>query len=425
MKKDLIQKKEKIRFLGIPVGRRVYLPASIKTYLFGIKVGKRKYNAVQEKIIERQKYVFAKEDCKELLIVNSDSIGDYILSRNFLREIKNSEKYKDYKIVLLGSEKYKDFAEYLDTDVVDKFLWMPDRPQEKSLQEQEQIRDDLHKKQGMKHYYDTIIFSSFNSSWKKNAHNVILSQVLFRENIIHNDYPIPSISCNEFLMYTHVYTNYNAATMFDFDLSKGFFEDLLEKEIPIKYPYIEGDKINSNCNLIKDIKNDYVAINPCAYNNFRMWHLENWSQIIQYLANEKKLDVILVCSQGEKEYCEQLAELSDIKNIKVFAGLSVSDLLSVLNSAQLYIGQDSGIFHVAAALNIRALCLSSGMEYFRFMNYPKECENIRVIFPIGVEEWINKNIETNLSLVKTVNCFHINALKVRQVKEQIDAFLKA
>jgi len=44
MRNELIQETEKIKFLGIPVGRRVYLPESIKTYLFGIRMGKRKYD---------------------------------------------------------------------------------------------------------------------------------------------------------------------------------------------------------------------------------------------------------------------------------------------------------------------------------------------------------------------------------------------
>ena len=107
------------RFLNIPVWKKVKKLNKNKYYLLGIKIYKNKIQKntndnVQTKIryVEQRKYILVSEtSSKELLIVNTDSIGDYILFRNFLKEIKNSEKYKDYKIVLLGCEKYKDFAE--------------------------------------------------------------------------------------------------------------------------------------------------------------------------------------------------------------------------------------------------------------------------------------------------------------------------
>ena len=39
---------------------------------------------------------------KTLLIVKTDGIGDYVLFRNFLGIIRSSDKFKDFKITLLG-----------------------------------------------------------------------------------------------------------------------------------------------------------------------------------------------------------------------------------------------------------------------------------------------------------------------------------
>lgn len=431
MKKELIQKTEKIRFLGIPVGRRVYLPESIKTYLFGVRMGKRKANVKcyinpnQEKIqiVEQRKYILVKEGLKEMLIVNSDSIGDYILFRNFLREIKKSEKYKDYKIVLLGNEKYKDFAEYLDSDVVDKFLWMPARPQTLSDADLEKARCDLHNRQGMKHYYDTIVFCSFNSMPKRKAHNHLVSGIIFENKIIHCDELNPHRNCGEMLEYTHIYMNYKGANNFEFNINKDFFEDLLQKEIDLKYPCIEESKISFKYPSLLNRKSEYVVINPCAYDNYRMWHRNNWMEIVRYLRQEKGYDVLIVCSADEKAYCQQLVDDVDLDGVEVLAGLPVKHLLAVLKLAKMYIGQDSGVFHVAAALNIRALCLSAGNAYFRFMNYPKERKNIRVLFPIGTEEWINDNNKEFPALVRNINVFYINCIRVDKVEEQIDNLL--
>ena len=40
---------------------------------------------------------------KSLLLIRLDAIGDYILFRNFIEELKKDEKYKHYSITLLGN----------------------------------------------------------------------------------------------------------------------------------------------------------------------------------------------------------------------------------------------------------------------------------------------------------------------------------
>ncbi len=417
------------RFLGLPIWKKIRLGEKTKYYLLGIRIFKKQKLKIQEiekvQYIEQRKYIVIDADTpKEILIVNSDSIGDYILFRNFLKEIKLSEKYKNYKLVLLGCEKYKNFAEYLDNDIIDKFLWIPQRPQNLSAKELEKIRCDLHNKQGMKHFYDTIIFPSFNSMDKRIAHNTLLSGVVYKYCCIHNNGVNPNRNCNDLLSFTHVYTNYDASNMFEFELNKLFHEDLLEKKIELQYPYIEDDKINLECEFIKNAAKEYVVINPCAYDVYRMWHRNNWIDVIRYIYNKLNLDVVIVCGANEKIYCENLIQDTHIKDIKLLSGLPVSQLLAVLKLAKLYIGQDSGVFHIAAALNIRALCLSAGNAYFRFMNYPKNRTNIKVLFPIGTEKWINDNNKEFPALVRNINVFYINSIRTDKVIDAINELLE-
>ena len=50
-----------------------------------------------------------------LLLIRIDAIGDYILFRNYIEVLKNSAKYKDYKITLVGNIAWKSIAEELDS----------------------------------------------------------------------------------------------------------------------------------------------------------------------------------------------------------------------------------------------------------------------------------------------------------------------
>ena len=59
-----------------------------------------------------------------LLITRLDSIGDYVLFRNYLAFLKQSKKYKDYSITLCGNIIWKDIAESFDSDVVNDFIWI-------------------------------------------------------------------------------------------------------------------------------------------------------------------------------------------------------------------------------------------------------------------------------------------------------------
>ena len=392
---------------------------------------KRKYKLIkqsassvsqQEKItikteIKKETVYIVPPQKRNVLIIFLDAIGDYILFRNFLSEIRESSKFKDYTITLLGCEKFKDFALYCDGNVVDKFLWVPHRSQNMSLEQWEKIRKDLHEQQGMNHYYDTIILASYNSAGKREVIEYFLKYVVSREKIIYVEWRNPKIhDPNNFLNYTYVYVNHaNAFEKFEFDLNKDFWEDILGKKISLSYPKIQLENIQSD--YIHPEKK-YIVINPCAQDKYRMWNIQNYVELIQYFT-KKDFHIILCCAKSEESYCKQLAEKC-LADIEIRAGLSVPDLLATLKSSALYIGQDSGCFHIAAACDIKALCLSAGNAYFRFMNYPRNRQNIKILFPYGIEEEIKKNPQ----LVVDHKGFFINSIKVKNVIFEAEKLLQ-
>ncbi|WP_374167011.1 glycosyltransferase family 9 protein [Arcticibacter sp. MXS-1] len=61
---------------------------------------------------------------RRILLVKIDAIGDYILFRNFLEVVKNSEKFKGYEIELLGNVSWKDLALEYDGNTVSQFYFI-------------------------------------------------------------------------------------------------------------------------------------------------------------------------------------------------------------------------------------------------------------------------------------------------------------
>ena len=61
---------------------------------------------------------------KTLLIVKLDAIGDYLLFRNFLEDIRKSKKFSEYHITFCGNNIWKELSESLDKSTVDEFIWV-------------------------------------------------------------------------------------------------------------------------------------------------------------------------------------------------------------------------------------------------------------------------------------------------------------
>lgn len=60
---------------------------------------------------------------KVLFVWRNDLIGDYIVSRSFLQLIKNTEKFKNYKVVLLVNIALKDLVLEFDSKYVDEIIF--------------------------------------------------------------------------------------------------------------------------------------------------------------------------------------------------------------------------------------------------------------------------------------------------------------
>jgi len=85
------------------------------------RIVKRLYSLL-ETIWLKRPLIFIKK--RTLLILRLDSIGDYILFRNFIPYLKTSEKYKNYKITLCGYLWWKELSENLDAKYISEFIWV-------------------------------------------------------------------------------------------------------------------------------------------------------------------------------------------------------------------------------------------------------------------------------------------------------------
>ena len=104
-----------------------------------------------------------------------------------------------------------------------------------------------------------------------------------------------------------------------------------------------------------------LVIAPITNWKRKNWPLESYKKLInKLLIKEKKYfsSVILLGSEDENINCDKLKKSLCNINVFNFAGLiKVLEIYELLKLCKLFIGNDSGLTHLAAASNIKTLAL--------------------------------------------------------------------
>jgi ADP-heptose:LPS heptosyltransferase len=104
-----------------------------------------------------------------------------------------------------------------------------------------------------------------------------------------------------------------------------------------------------------------LCVGPGAVSANRQWPIASFSRLIRHL--EAQFDpVLLLGSAAEVAVCEEVATGTSAKNL---AGkLRLTQLAAMLSQAALYIGNDSGLSHLAAAQGCKAVSIGLRSDYY-------------------------------------------------------------
>lgn len=92
-----------------------------------------------------------------------------------------------------------------------------------------------------------------------------------------------------------------------------------------------------------------------AYSQARTWPAERFAAVAQALRTETDLAILAVGTADEREAARPLLKVPGV--VDLLGATSVSELAALLNRAQLVLGADSGVVHLAAALNTPTIAI--------------------------------------------------------------------
>jgi heptosyltransferase-2 len=102
-----------------------------------------------------------------------------------------------------------------------------------------------------------------------------------------------------------------------------------------------------------------IALHPGSGSEKKNWPEANWANLLQYLLGETNAAVLLIGGEAEGERLQRLAAALPPQRIKVAQSLPLTDLARLLQTCTAFVGHDSGISHLAAAVGLPGVILWS------------------------------------------------------------------
>jgi ADP-heptose:LPS heptosyltransferase len=95
-----------------------------------------------------------------------------------------------------------------------------------------------------------------------------------------------------------------------------------------------------------------VAINPGSGFAHKRWPLSRFVKVTRWLQEEYRARIVIVASSGDADVAQRLFKSISKKNSILLRNEPVDIVASILTHLDLFIGNDSGIAHVAAAVGL-------------------------------------------------------------------------
>jgi heptosyltransferase-3 len=102
---------------------------------------------------------------------------------------------------------------------------------------------------------------------------------------------------------------------------------------------------------------EWLALHPGSGSEQKNWPEANWTELLQRLAQSTKWNFLLVGGEAEGARCHRLSAELARKRITIAHDLPLVELAQKMKSCAGFLGHDSGITHLAAALDLPGLAL--------------------------------------------------------------------
>jgi ADP-heptose:LPS heptosyltransferase len=94
----------------------------------------------------------------------------------------------------------------------------------------------------------------------------------------------------------------------------------------------------------------YAVLSPCASAESKTWPAASFAEVAGHLRARYRMTSVVIAGPGEESIARHIARLSKRSAVDL-TGLSIKELVALISHSKLFVGNDSGPLHIAAAFD--------------------------------------------------------------------------
>jgi len=302
---------------------------------------------------------------KDVILIKTEDIGDYLLFRTFLPYYSRFYRNKGYKITLLGNLGWKQVFEAYDQDFVDNVIWL-----DKSLF----IVNKNYTKElflSLRTYRFAIVICAERSREIASSDCLVLATAAPQKKAPKNTDQNNDFNEISDSIYTDIFSD-SWSLEHEFIFNKKFAEWIINTPIEIDQPLIPISKRNNTKKII---------FNIAASKKTKKWPIDNWILLIEKIKKiYSDFELFIIGGHGELKDAEAIQATIPIESL--VGKLSIPETIAFLSDAHLLITNDSFALHAAVGLSTKhIIVIANGNNAFRFSDYGRISSKVISIYP--------------------------------------------
>jgi capsular polysaccharide export protein len=355
---------------------------------------------------------FKTKKYKKVLILKLDGLGDWIIFEKYLKQIKKSKKFENSKFYLIGDSGFKDYA--ITDSFFNKTYWINYRKTISKLNNKFQkkiIINLLIKCFLLRHptlskiQFDAVIFSCWNNEVNFWGNNII-SKLHYTDGFCRNAFGKNQNHVDNLKLYNHIipitgdHLRYHRSEM-----EHAFLENITETKLE--------QKIIINRQYIKQ-----VFIFCGAFASKRRWSSNHYIHIAKDIANHFKIKCYVFGL--DKSFSKHVK--NDEYITYNFGKVNMQDIVTTLQKSELYIGGDTGFFHLAYHKSKECIVISNGNSLRTFCQVPR-IKEIEYVFPSTVDKYLSdrKKYKKEIFDITRSSNLDINEISYEKVWQKVSS----
>ena len=180
-----------------------------------------------------------------------------------------------------------------------------------------------------------------------------------------------------------------------------------------------------------NLPKDYIVIQASSANNkapYKNWDFEKWLALFKHLQSKSPNTTLVLLGDDTELYLNEKINLSNHPNVLSLIGkTTLNDVMEIIHHSQFYIGLDSGLMHIAIALNKPTFTIwgaSNPILYgYEWLGTKHKVVSLNLSCA-PCSSWLNANISRVTNPLNCPDFKCIREITVSKVFDELDALMK-